>query len=242
MPATCLDEVDAVILAGGQGTRLRALFPDRPKCLVPIRGVPFLGHCLAWLRSFGARRVILSLGYRADMVRDYLRSRPRDRLEVETHVETTPLGTGGGLRAALSLLRSATALVLNGDSFSRADLPPFLAFHRAKNAAASLLLAHQTDVRRSGHVAVDATGAVTAFVEKPTGRAAGGHVSAGVYFMQREVVAAIPGGRAVSLEKEVFPGLCGRGLFAMPAEFPFIDIGTPDSYGRAEAFFAETVP
>jgi len=234
--------MDTVILAGGLGTRLRSLFTDRPKVLVPIHGVPFLRHYLGWLRGFGARRIILALGHMADRVQDYLRSETWPGMEIETFVENRPLGTGGAVRAVLPLTRSETVLVANGDSLARADLGEFVAFHRRKRATVSMLLTRVEEVGQSGLVETNADDAVVSFTEKPAGRAAGGHINAGLYLMQREAIAAIPAGGPVSLEREVFPRFCGRGFYALKGEFSFIDIGTPDSYRRASQFFKNTTP
>lgn len=237
MPDTPLGDIDTVILAGGLGTRLRSVFADRPKVLVPINGVPFLRHYLDWLRGFGARRVILSLGHMAGMVQDYVRSETWPAMEIETFVESSPLGTGGAVRAVLPLMRTETALVANGDSLVRADLGEFVRFHRRKRARISILLTHVNQVGQSGWVETDADDAVVSFVEKPVHRAAGGYINAGLYLMQREAVAEIPGEGAVSIERDVFPRFCGRGFYALKGEFSFIDIGTPDSYRRASEFF-----
>lgn len=240
MPATCLSDIDTVVLAGGFGTRLRSVVADRPKVLAPINGVPFLRHYLLWLRGFGARRVILSLGYLAEQVQDYVKSESWPGMEVESFVETSPLGTGGAVRAVLPMLRSETALVTNGDSLTRVDLCQFAEFHRRKQARLAMVLTYRPDVTQSGLVATDADGAVTSFHEKPSAQApAGGHINAGLYLLQREAIREIPADRPVSIEKDVFPGFCGRGFYALKGEFPFIDIGTPDSYRQAAEFFSQ---
>lgn len=241
MSGSGLQDITVVILAGGQGTRLRSLFPDRPKCLVPINGVPFLRHYLDWLAKFGARRIILSLGYKADMVTAYVKSESWPGLEIEPFVEATPLGTGGAVRAVLPLIKSdtKTALVTNGDSVTKVDLRKFVEFHRCKQARASMLLTHQPRVNASGLVATDANDAVTSFTEKPSGHAAGGYISAGMYLMQREAIAEIPATGPVSIERDVFPKFCGRGCYAFKGEFAFIDIGTPESYQRTAEFFVQ---
>lgn len=237
MPATCLNDIDVVVLAGGLGTRLRSVVSDRPKVLVPINGVPFLRLYLNWLRGFGTRRVVLSLGHMAGMVQDYVKSETWSGMEIETSVESSPLGTGGGVRAALPLIRSQTALVTNGDSLTRLDLCRFVEFHHRKAARLSMVLTWLPQVSASGLVETDANDAVTSFTEKPADRAAGGHISAGLYLMQRDAIKEIPADKPVSIEKDVFPRFCGRGFYALKGEFPFIDIGTPESYRRAAEFF-----
>ncbi len=237
---TCLHDIDVVILAGGFGTRLRPVFSDRPKVLVPVDGVPFLRRYLEWLRGFGARRVILSLGYMADLVKAYVESETWEGMEIITTVEESPLGTGGAVRACLPLTQSRTLLVTNGDSVTRLDLARFVDFHRSKSARLSMVLTFQPEVGASGWVETDAQDAVVRFTEKPPGQTGGGYINAGLYLMEHEAVCEIPDGKPVSIEKDVFPHLCRRGFFAMKGEFPFIDIGTPESYSRAADFFAST--
>jgi D-glycero-alpha-D-manno-heptose 1-phosphate guanylyltransferase len=127
--------------------------------------------------------------------------------------------------------------VMNGDSYCQADLGAFWAWHLARQAAASLLLTQVADTRRYGRVALDAQDAVTGFVEKS---AAGGPgwISAGIYLLGRELLAAIPAGRAVSVEREVFPAWVGRGLYGCPGGGRFLDFGTPESLAELPAFFA----
>ena len=239
MPATCLNDIDVIILAGGFGTRLRSVFSDRPKVLAPVNGAPFLKCYLEWLRGFGARRIILSLGHMAEMVQEFVKTENWNGMEIATNVETTPLGTGGAVRACLPLVKSKTALVTNGDSVTRLDLCRFVEFHRQKSARLSMVLTHQPQVSASGLVETDANGAVVSFTEKPQDKSAGGYINAGLYLMQREAIEEIPADKPVSIEKDVFPKFCGRGFFAMKGEFPFIDIGTPESYRRAGEFFIE---
>jgi NDP-sugar pyrophosphorylase family protein len=239
LPATCLQNIDVVILAGGFGTRLRSVISDRPKVLAPINGVPFLKCYLEWMQGFGARRVILSLGHLAGMVQEFVKSEKWNGLEIVASVEGTPLGTGGAVRACLPLMQSSLALVANGDSVARLDLCRFVEFHRAKSARLSMVLTHQPRVNASGLVETDANGAVVSFTEKPQNQNAGGYINAGLYLMQRDAIAEIPADQAVSIEQDVFPKFCGRGFYALKGEFPFIDIGTPESYRRAGEFFRE---
>lgn len=239
MPET-LDNVDVVILAGGQGTRLSAIPGDVPKPLRPVDGRPFLEHLLDQLRAAGARKVLLSVGYKSDHFETRFRRVPPQDLEVRFCMEKTPLGTGGGLRNALPLLSRPTALVLNGDSYADTDLRAFLDRHRALAAKATILVTRVPDAARFGRVQFDPSGAVTAFLEKS--EAGPGFINAGVYALERSVIEGIPSGRAVSLELQVFPGLLGGGLFAHAAFFPFVDIGTPESYKEADTFFRKKRP
>jgi NDP-sugar pyrophosphorylase family protein len=228
-----LKGVDVVILAGGRGTRLQSLPGDLPKPLRPVNGRPFLSYLLDQVRGAGARRIILSLGYRPE---DFREIAAREGLEMS--VEPAPLGTGGGLRAALPLLRADTVMAMNGDSYASVDLRLLAALHRRRKARAMLLLAEIEDASRYGRVEIDEDGSVLRFAEK--GEAGPGLINAGVYVLQRSVVAAIPEGRAVSLERETFPSLIGPGFFGEPGTFAFMDIGTPESYAAASEFFQKT--
>ena len=232
-----LGSLDALVLAGGLGTRLGPLATNRPKVMMPINGTPFLHYLLEYLHGFGIRRVVLALGHLAEAVTDYTSARSWNGLEIVTSVESAQLGTGGSLRFALPLLRSAGVLVLNGDSFVRADLNRFAAFHESKQALISLLLTYVPVADRYGSVTTDAHEQVTSFREKYAEGPADGFVNAGVYLMARSVIEAMPEGQAISLEKEIFPAYCGRGLYGMKGRFPFIDIGTPESYRKASLFF-----
>ncbi len=236
-PIHPLDGLDTIVLAGGLGTRLRAAVADRPKVLAPVLGRPFLDRLLDWLEARGARRVILALGHMADQVTAHVAAHPRPGVDVLASVEPAPLGTGGALRHALPLLRGSPVLVLNGDSFVAADLAALRDLHERRRARATLTLTRVADAGRYGSVEEDATGAITAFREKMPD-AGPGLINAGVYLLEREVIAAIPAGRPVSLEREVFAGLCGRGLYGSVQDAPFIDIGTPESFAAAGGFFA----
>ncbi len=233
-----LDHTDVVILAGGLGTRLRPVLPDRQKVLVEVAGQPFLGHPIEFVQTNGAKRLILALGYQADQVESFVRARRWEGFELIPSVEPVPLGTGGALRFALPLIRSDTVLVLNGDSFAAADLGSFLKFHLARRALISLLLVPMKGRGRYGVAEAGENGAVARFVEKPSNLNADGYINAGAYFFSRGTIASIESEKALSLEQEVFPRHCSSGLYAMKQDVPFIDIGSPESWRGAGAFFA----
>jgi len=231
----------AVVLAGGLGTRLRSVVADRPKVLAPVRGRPFLAYLLDQVAAAGIREAVLCTGYLGEDVRTAFGDAHAD-LRLIYSQESSPLGTAGALRQALPLVPESadTLLVLNGDSYCETDIRAFEAWHRARGAVASIALVEVADTRRYGRVQTDPDGRVVRFEEK--GEAAGpGWINAGQYLLERrlvESVPAAPGGGAVSLEREVFPAWVGRGLCGHRSGGPFIDIGTPESYARAEAFFA----
>lgn len=150
---------------------------------------------------------------------------------------STRLGTAGAVRLALPMLKSEPVLVINGDSFCRPDLASFFRRHEARRAAATLLLTRMPDTRHYGRVQLDDDGLIRAFAEK--GEHDGpGWINAGVYLLSRQLLAEIPEQTAVSLEREIFPGWLGRGLYGCASESPFLDIGTPASYAVAEEFFS----
>jgi NDP-sugar pyrophosphorylase family protein len=231
------DPPDAVILAGGKGTRLRSVLRDaRPKPLASVAGRPFLGWLLRSLQRRGIRRIIVSTGFGAREVEDFVSS---ERLAEDLALalvcvrESRPLGTGGGLRNALAAVHTPRLLVLNGDSHLPFDLPDLIRRHSQSGARGTLLLTRVADASRSGSVEVDGEGRITAFREK-TARPGPGLINAGVYLLQREAVASIPRGQCISLEREVFPDWIGAGLFGVVVPGPFIDIGTPENYALAD--------
>ena len=237
---TCLSQLDVVILAGGLGTRLHSRFSGLPKVMVPVNGRPFLSYLLDQVQASGARRVVLALGHLSEVVQDYVRAREGHELEIVVHVESEPRGTGGAFREVLPLIGSDTVMGMNGDCYTKADLCRFLAFHRSRPAAASILLTHLPSVGRYGVVKVDAAGRVLSFAEKPRDSHTGGYINTGIYLFDKTVIHEIPPNQAVSVEYDVFPRLSSQGsLYAMRSESPFIDIGTPDSYDRAGEFLSE---
>lgn len=229
--------IPAVVLAGGLGTRLRSVVADRPKVLADVGGRPFLTYLLDFLARHGFRRAVICTGYMAGAVRAALGETYRG-VALDYSEETVPLGTGGALRLALPLVDSPRVFVMNGDSYCDADARAFVRSCAAEtdSPAGDLVVVRQNDTGRFGRVLFDDRGRVTAFEEK--GRSAGpGWINAGLYLLSRPLLESIPAGRAVSLEREVFPAWAGRGLVAWPTDGAFIDIGDPASYAAAEAFF-----
>jgi D-glycero-alpha-D-manno-heptose 1-phosphate guanylyltransferase len=230
-----MNGISAAILAGGLGTRLRAVVSDRPKVLAPVAGRPFLARLLDQLADAGVREVTLLTGFAAKKIRDEFGDRYRD-LRLNHSREPEPLGTGGALRLALPFLTQPTILLLNGDSYCDVNLPALVEHHRQTAALATLALADVLDGSRYGRVIQAADGRIERFEEKG-GSAEPGRINAGIYLFQREVVEEIPAGRTVSLEREVLPEQVNRGLaFGFPGG-RFIDIGTPESFAASEEFF-----
>lgn len=219
-------DADVLILCGGLGTRLRAELPNLPKPLAPVDGKPFLEHLLLDLARQGASRVVLSTGYGAEAFDDFVTNWDGP-LELVISREEIPLGTGGGVKLAESQVRGNEFLVMNGDSYCGLSFGALLDAHRKSGARVTLATSHLEDVAEYGSVEVNADGLITAFREK-TGVHGPGLINAGIYVINRGALAELPAGEKVSLERDFFPALVGRGLYAFATEAPVLDIGTPE--------------
>ena len=243
--------MQAIILCGGKGTRLSALYSDRPKILVPIAGRPFLEWQFEWLGNAGITDIHLAAGYKADVLADYAtrvqgsafaRRATSDKsgfriqnlpFHVSLSTEPSPLGTGGGLKFVEPWVRSDPFLVLNGDSLSpNLDFRSLQAAHRE---AVTIAVTKIGEAGRYGTVEFDGTGRVTAFLEKAPRES--GWINAGVYLIDRAVLAAIPADRTLSIETDVFPELVRLGrVRASPTAPPMLDMGTPAGIAALETY------
>lgn len=229
-------DITATILVGGQGTRLQSVVSDRPKVLAEISGKPFLAYLFDQLLNSGIRKVVLCSGYMADKIEACFGD-SYDLLSIQYSKEDRPLGTGGGLRLALSCLASDTILVMNGDSYIDANLGAYMDWFFEEERQASLLLTKMDDTSRYGTVIINKNKTVVAFKEK-CDNAEPSWINAGVYLVKRSLVSSIPAGKFYSLESDFFPSLKGGELYGYCDEGRFIDIGTPEAYAMAESFFA----
>ncbi len=226
--------MQALILAGGEGTRLRPLTLTVPKPVMPLAGRPFLTFMLDWLGRHGVDDVILSCGFLADGVERVLGDH-YGSMRLRYVNEEEPLGTAGPLRlAADEGVLQDRLFVLNGDVLTDMDLTAQLNLHGDRDALATLALISVEDTSSYGVVPTAADGSVKAFLEKSPGPAPTNRINAGAYVIEPELVDRIPAGRAVSFEREVFPGLIAEPgstrMFGYPAEGYWIDIGTPERY------------
>jgi mannose-1-phosphate guanylyltransferase len=199
-------DVDAIVLVGGKGTRLRPLTLSAPKPMLPTAGVPFLTHLLSRIKAAGIEHVVLGTSYRAEVFSDYFGDGSSLGLDLEYVVETEPLGTGGAIGNVAHLLRGEAAMIFNGDILSGCDLQALLDRHRDTEADVTLHLTKVDDPRAFGCVPTDAAGRVTAFLEKDPNPVTD-QINAGTYVFSKSVIQAIPTGRPVSVERETFPGL-----------------------------------
>jgi NDP-sugar pyrophosphorylase family protein len=231
--------LQAAILVGGKGTRLRSVVSDRPKPMAEVAGKPFLEWILIGLRDRGISRIVLCSGYMPEFIENHFGDGSRLELDISYSVDPYPLGTGGAVRFALGHLSSSRILVLNGDSYCDFDIEHLINTHEESKAVATIWTTQVEDSSRFGSIDVSQNGGVLAFHEKQASRGSG-IVNAGVYLVARDVISEIPEGRAVSLETEVFPELVGCGLFAANGDYPFLDIGTPESFAIAEDFLSRS--
>jgi mannose-1-phosphate guanylyltransferase len=226
--------MQALVLAGGEGTRLRPLTYTTPKPVMPLAGRPFLSFMLDWLNGHGVDEVILSCGFMSDEVRQVLGD-IYNGMRLRYVVEEEPLGTAGPVRLALDQgVLEERLLVLNGDVLTDIDLTAELALHERTGARVTLALYPVDDTASYGVVPLADDGQVEAFLEKTAGDAPTNLVNAGAYVVERDVAETlIPPGRAVSFEREVFPALVGEGLYGHTAAGYWMDIGTPERYLEA---------
>lgn len=226
----------AFVLCGGLGTRLRSVLSDRPKSMAPVADRPFLELILRQLHEQGIRKVILGTGYRAEQIEQYFQSGADLGLSIEYSREDEPLGTGGAVKLAEKFL-SDPVVVVNGDSYVEWSLSEARALQVERNAELVIILQAVSDVSRYGSVTIDDENRITEFVEKRA-RTGSGLINAGVYLLQKEIVAQLPADRAISLEREVFPRLLGRPIYGMVSRGIFIDIGIPEDLARAQTLLA----
>lgn len=229
---------EAIILAGGLGTRLRSVVADRAKPMADVAERPFVEWLLLALSRAGLTRATLAIGHLADGVRRYFDAREALGIEVRFSEERERLGTGGAARLAAEGLDCERLLVLNGDSYVPLLLPALAAAHRDRTPAATVRLVHVDDAGRYGRVELDAAqpdgcGSVRAFHEKQPGAGAG-LINAGVYLVERAALLdGLPAGPS-SLEREWFPALVdAEALVGVAGPGPFLDIGTPEAYAAA---------
>ena len=228
----------AVLLVGGLGTRLRTVLPGTPKPLAPVGGAPFLELLIRQLRVHGIRRIVLCTGHLAEQVESEFGDGSALDVWITHSKETEPLGTAGAVKLAERHLGDANEfVVMNGDSFLEMNVGEFVNFHRGHGGVMSMAVREVQDASRYGTVEMNGEGRVIAFREK-MGIAAAGKINGGVYVFQREILEDVPE-RPGSLEKDIFPRLIERGIYAQEQRGMFIDIGTPEDYARAQTLCSD---
>jgi NDP-sugar pyrophosphorylase family protein len=232
-----LSQVTAVILAGGQGTRLREVVTDRPKAMAEINGQPFVYYLLDQLAEENVDRVIISTGYMAKEIKETVGSSYKG-LVIDCSSEEKPLGTGGALKLVGQVIGTKYCLVMNGDSFTEFDCVSILMNHIKSNASITMVVKLVEDSSRYGTIHMNEQNKIIQFIEKG-GIAGQGLINTGVYLMNTLVLQEISDKIPCSLEYDFFPSMIGKGICGNETEGKFIDIGTPKSYAKAAAFFEQ---
>ena len=228
--------MDAIILAGGLGTRLRPVVSDMPKSMAVVAGRPFLEYVLAQLRAAGVERAVVCAGFRADLLRAHFGNRENFGIELAWSVEEEPRGTGGALKLAEPLLVGDRWLLMNGDSLFDISLGALIDAHDAQPASATIALARVDNARRYGRVTLADDGTIASFDEKADIDIPG-LINSGLYIIERGLLAQIPNDRPVSLERDVIAPLAGateNGVRGVAFDGFFIDIGIPEDFARAQ--------
>ncbi|MCB0827248.1 MAG: NDP-sugar synthase [Solirubrobacterales bacterium] len=222
--------MQALVLVGGKGTRLRPLTTEIPKPILTLVDRPFLSYMIEWLGSHGVDEVVLACGFLPDQLEEVLGDGEPGGPSVRYLVEPEPLGTGGAIRFALPELEERF-FALNGDVLTDLDLSALWDSHLDRGARASLGLYPVEDPTGYGLVDLADDGRVLDFHEKPEpGHAGAGLINAGTYVLEKSAFDGVPEGREVSIEREIFPGLVGNGLYGVRLDGYWVDIGTPDRY------------
>jgi NDP-sugar pyrophosphorylase family protein len=227
------EDLPAVLLVGGIGTRLQPVLPATSKPLAPVGSAPFLQLLVRQLRSQGIHRLVMCTGHLADQVVKEFGDGHKWDVAIAYSKESSPLGTAGALKfAECHLTQASDFLVMNGDSFLELDFRELIRFHREHDGLISIAVRRVPNAARYGTVQLDTHNRVVGFREK-MGASLPGIVNGGVYVFKHAILQHIPDGPA-SLEKDVFPRLLEHGAYALEQQGMFIDIGTPEDYARAQ--------
>lgn len=230
--------MEAIILAGGFGTRLQKVLNDRPKSMALVNGRPFLEYLLDFLKASGVTHVVLSVGYLREMITNHFGSVYRD-VRIDYAVEEEPMGTGGGIRLALWKVEGLRTFAMNGDSMFRVDLNKMMEAHTKKKADMTIALRELQNTGRYGRVTMNRTRRIEGFEEKQEG-AERGYINGGIYIIEKMFLME-PGFRGrFSIEKDCFEKYYSTSrLFGFPSKSYFIDIGIPDTYKQAQDDFKQ---
>ncbi len=222
--------LEAIILAGGLGTRLRSVVSDVPKCMAPVNGIPFINFIITYLKKEGVERFIFSLGYKSEMVIDYVNNTFPD-LDKAYVIEDTPLGTGGAIKLACSKATSTDVLILNGDTLFNINLKALAEFHISKKADFTVALKEMRNFSRYGAVEIDKNHAIKAFHEKKYCEQ--GFINGGIYALNVNSFMTEALTDVFSFEKDFLEKNTGKkNFYGLECAYYFIDIGIPEDYDR----------
>lgn len=223
---------EAIILAGGLGTRLRSVVPDLPKCMAPINGEPFLKHVIHHLLEQEIDKFIFALGYKHEDIERYIRT-AFPTLQYKISLEEEPLGTGGAILQAMKLVKRRSAVIANGDTLFKTDVPYLTGFHSLSGSACTLSLKPMKNFDRYGVVETDSDNKITSFKEKQF--YAEGQINGGMYALHKSKFLAEDLPKKFSFEKDYLEAFYDkRRMFGIPQHTYFIDIGIPEDYERAQ--------
>lgn len=226
--------IPIIILAGGQGSRLRPSLPETPKILAPIGTSCFLMILLEWLESQKAKHVTFSLGYRSEQIISKLTNvKSKFSYSIDWVTESTPLGTLGGLSMTLREKNIHEAIVLNGDTFTEINLFQFMRIMKQKLAFAGIAAKHKENTSRYGRLQLCETGFLSSFDEKNTKNTEPGWINSGIYYLSQEAIQAIKNESKGNIEESFFYHNVDKLVYFKLNKGIFIDIGTPDSYTKA---------
>lgn len=223
--------MDAVILCGGKGTRLKSVVSDRPKPMAALNDKPFLQLVMEYAAGYGFKRFILAAGYMGEVIEKHFSGAFPGYTVAVSH-ETQPLDTAGAVKNASSLIQTPQVLVMNGDSICRIDLRAFTEFHFSRGGRVSVAVAKVPDAGSFGSITMDSGGKILSFREKAG--AGAGYVNAGIYILDKTVLDAVPPGTRYSMERDLLPALISGGeVYGYETESRLFDIGTPEGYREA---------
>lgn len=229
--------MDAIILAGGLGTRLRSVVNEVPKCMAPVCERPFLYYILTYLKKFNEiDRIILSLGYKHELIIEWIEQQTELLFQFQYSIENEPLGTGGAIKKAMSLVQSNEVIILNGDTFFDVDISQLIKSHRINNSMLSIALKPMLNFNRYGNVEIDDNNLITAFKEKSSCEQ--GQINGGIYIINsiNAMMNNLP--EQFSFETEVLQKqINNRNIYGFIHNGYFIDIGIPEDYVVANKDF-----
>jgi len=227
---------EAVILAGGRGTRLKSLVSDRPKSMAPVNGKPFLLYLLNFLARNNFSHVILAVGYKHEIIREYFGERFRN-INLSYAIEEKPLGTGGAILNALKLSENPYSFILNGDTYFPVSFDRMETCAGQKKAALIIALRRLDDVSRYGSLSTDKNGRITHFIEKK-GEPAPGLINGGIYYLKNSTLLSVTFPQAFSFENDFLaPNVMCQHIYGVVFDTYFIDIGIPETFKQAQADF-----
>lgn len=222
--------MDAIILAGGKGTRLSSVVNNVPKPLATVNGRPFLDILLLQLNRFSfIKEVVLAIGYKSEMIIDRYKDCSDYNFRIVFSCEEKLLGTGGAIKKALALTDTGDVLILNGDSYIEVDIEDLLKFHNSNNASLTIVLKEIDNADRYGAIEIDGKKKIISFKEKSSIKKSG-LINAGMYVLKRTLLDIVEDKKVISFEKEILPELIRNNIYGYVVEGKFIDIGVPEAY------------